>query len=115
MVREVDADTQWCPMGRISIQQGTSQARVEAVQTGAFNRVLTHAPGYQTQGVWAYPSRCMGEGCAWWRWGFFSGLGLVPAKYRRGCCGKVSPPPYGDVAASIALLGLAALLVFVKL
>lgn len=90
-MKESEAEQFWCPMGRISIQHGTNQARIEAVQAGAFNRAVVYAPGSRAQGEWAYPSRCLGEGCAWWRWGFFSGLGLVPSKYRCGCCGMAFP------------------------
>lgn len=107
-MKESEAEQSWCPMGRISIQKGTSQARIEAVQTGAFNRAVVYAPGSYAQGEWAYPSRCLGEGCAWWRWGTFSGMGLIPAKHRCGCCGLLSPrrPFFLNLVVGAAVLFL---------
>lgn len=113
-MKETEAGALWCPMGRISIQQGTNQARIEAVQTGAFNRAVVYAPGSHAQGEWAYPSRCLGEGCAWWRWGFLSGLGLIPAKHRCGCCGLTSPrrPSLSSLVGGASVLFLVIVTIF---
>lgn len=86
-MKEIEAGNYWCPMGRISIQQGSDKPHIEVVKCGAFNRAIIYAPGSQDQGQASYPSRCLGVGCACWEWGFFSDLGLVPSKLRRGRCG----------------------------
>lgn len=86
-MKEIEAGDYWCPMGRISIQQGSDKPHLEVVKCGAFNRVVIYAPGSQDQGQASYPSRCLGVGCACWKWGFFSGLGLAPSGLRRGKCG----------------------------
>lgn len=51
----------WCPMGRMSIQriEGT---KVDAVNTGAFNRVVVDQNTY-------LPSVCVGKKCALYRRG----------------------------------------------
>ncbi len=86
-MKEIEAGNYWCPMGRISIQQGSDKPHIEVVKCGAFNRAIIYAPGSQDQGQASYPSRCLGVGCACWTWGVFSRLGLVPSAFRRGRCG----------------------------
>ncbi len=107
-MKEIKAGEVWCPMGRISIQHGSDRPQLDVLKCGAFNRVILYAPGSQDQGQQSYPSRCLGEGCACWEWGFFSRLGLVPAKLRRGRCGFTSPGtrllPVATMLAGAAIL-----------
>lgn len=90
-MKEAETGDYWCPMGRISVQHGSDRPQIDVLKCGAFNRAILYAPGSQDQGQQSYPSRCIGEGCACWEWGFFSRFGLVPVKLRRGRCGLTAP------------------------
>lgn len=80
-MKEEDAGDYWCPMGRISLQQGSNQPRIDVIPAGAFNTAVTFAPGSQAHGAKRYPSRCIGRECAFWEknpwWGKYGQCGLV--------------------------------------
>ncbi len=80
-MKEKDACDYWCPMGRISLQQGTNQPRIDVVPAGAFNTAITFAPNTQAHGATRHPSRCIGRDCAFWKtnpwWGKYGQCGLI--------------------------------------
>lgn len=83
-MRESDASEFWCPMGRISLQKGSSQPKIDVVPGGAFNVALTFAPNSAAHGAARYPSVCIGKKCALWKRGLFG---------RYGHCGLISSSP----------------------
>lgn len=95
-MREKEAGGFWCPMGRISLQKGSSQPRIDVIPGGAFNVALTFAPDSAAHGAARYPSVCIGKNCALWK------RGLLPG---HGHCGLIAPSQ-AWLPAAIALAGL---------
>lgn len=98
-MKEIDACDYWCPMGRISLQQGTNQPRIDVVPSGAFNMAVIFAPNAQEHGAKRYPSRCIGRDCAFWRKNPWCG------KY--GQCG-LTAQAQSELPTVIAVIGLIA-------
>lgn len=96
-MKEADAGEFWCPMGRISLQRGSSQPKIDVVPGGAFNVALTFAPNSAAHGAARYPAVCIGNRCALWKKGLFG---------RYGHCGLIAPSSLWPVCvlAGVALV-----------
>lgn len=106
-MKEIDAGDYWCPMGRISLQKGSNQPKIEVVPGGAFNTAIIFAPNSSAHGATRYPSVCIGRQCAMWKKGFFSNLGIVPDRAMCGRCG-LRVPDYGGLICTLGIIALAA-------